>query len=131
MEQCIHQHIFNYLKLKKIISSFQSGLQRGDATTNQLVYLYNKFLNALDERKEIRLVFCNISKALNKIWHKALIFKFKSTDISGDILYWFTNYLGNGRQCVCMKLYITLVENSCRRFLGIYFRPIIVFDFHK
>ena len=103
MERCIHKHLFNYLKLNNIITPYQSGFQSGDSTINQLVYLYNKFLKALDEGKEIRLVFCDISKAFDRVWHKGLIFNIKSIGVSGDMLEWFTNYLSNRRQRVYIR----------------------------
>ena len=91
------------MKLNNIRPPYQSGFQSGNSTINQLVYLYNKFLKALDEGKEIRLVFCDISKAFDRVWHKGLIFKLKSIGVSGDMLEWFTNYLSNRRQRVCIR----------------------------
>ena len=72
-------------------------------TINQLVYLYNKFLKALDEGKEIKLVFCDISKAFDRVWHKGLIFQLNSVGDAGDMLQWFTNYLSNRRQRVYIR----------------------------
>ena len=53
--------------------------------------------------KEIRLVFCDISKAFDMVWHKGLIFKLKSIGVSGDMLQWFTYYVSNRRQRVCIR----------------------------
>ena len=38
--------------------------------------MQDKFLKALEEGKEIRVVFCDISKAFDRVWHKGLLFKF-------------------------------------------------------
>ncbi|MEW8546207.1 MAG: reverse transcriptase family protein, partial [Candidatus Thiodiazotropha sp.] len=103
MERCIHKHISNYLKQNNVITTFQSGFQSGDSTVNQLVYLNNTFLNALDKGKEIRIVFCDVSKAFDRVWHQGLLFKLKSVGFSGDILEWFSSYLSNRRQRVCFK----------------------------
>ncbi|MCG7868088.1 MAG: reverse transcriptase family protein [Candidatus Thiodiazotropha taylori] len=103
MERCIHKHISNYLKQNNIITPFQSGFQSGDSTINQLVYLNDTFLNALDKGKEVRIVFCDVSKAFDRVWHKGLLFKLKSVGFSGDILEWFSSYLSNRRQRVCFK----------------------------
>jgi hypothetical protein len=40
---------------------------------NQLLSLTNEFGKALDEGKEIRVVFCDISKAFDRVWHKGLL----------------------------------------------------------
>jgi hypothetical protein len=46
------------------------------------------------------LIFCDISKAFDRVWHEGLIKKLKSYGISGDLLIWFKNYLSGRRQIV-------------------------------
>ena len=43
------------------------------------------------------MVFYDISKAFDRVWHKGLIYKLKQHGIEGDFLKWLTDYL-NGRQ---------------------------------
>ena len=64
LEKIIHKHVFNFFRDHKIITSLQSGFVPGDSTVNQLVDIYNTFCKALEEGKEVRAVFCDISKAL-------------------------------------------------------------------
>ena len=47
----------------------------GDSTVNQLIDIYKTFCKALDGGKEVRAVFCDISKALDRVWDKDLLFK--------------------------------------------------------
>ena len=103
MERCIHKHLTRYLKQYSIITPFQSGFQTGDSIVNQLLHMYNDFAKALDEGKEVRVVFLDISKAFDKVWHKGLIFKLQSIGISGNLLEWFTDYLANRKQRVCLN----------------------------
>lgn len=103
MESCINQHLHQYLALNSIISPFQSGFQKGDSTINQLLFLNNEIVKALDESKEIRFVFCDISKAFDRVWHKGLLFKLRSIGISNDLIAWFSNYLSNRQRRVCIK----------------------------
>ena len=86
-----------------ILTSFQSGFRRGDSTVNHLSYLYNTFCQALDAGKEVRAIFCDISKAFDRVWHAGLIHKLKSAGISGNLLSWFTNYLTGRKQRVVMS----------------------------
>ena len=65
----------------------------GKSTVNQLVYSYNGFCKALVEGKEVRAIFCDISKAFDRVWHKGLLYKLGSVGISGTLLHWFANYL--------------------------------------
>ena len=48
---------------------------------------------ALDEGKEVRVVFCDISKAFDRVWHKSLIAKLKHRGINGKLLKRFESYL--------------------------------------
>jgi hypothetical protein len=72
----------------------------GDSAINQLVNISNDFGRALDSGKEIRVVFCDISKAFDRVWHKGLLFKLKQYGISGNLLVWFERYLSGRSQRV-------------------------------
>ena len=76
-----------------MITPFQSGFKRGDSTVNQLVDLYNTFCHALDEGKEVRVVFCDISKAFDRVWYQGLLAKLYHYGITGNLYKWFDSYL--------------------------------------
>ena len=57
MERCVHKHISKYLEENTIIPEYQSWFKPTDSTINQLAYLCNDFAKAIDENKEIRVVF--------------------------------------------------------------------------
>ena len=61
MENIVHKHVFNFFKDNNVITTLQSGFVPGDSTTNQLLDIYNTFCKALDEGKEVRAVFCDVS----------------------------------------------------------------------
>ena len=73
MERIIFKYVYNFLHIKKLITSKQSEFTPGDSTVNQLSHLYHMFAEALDNKKDVRLVFCDISKAFDRVWHKGLI----------------------------------------------------------
>ena len=103
MERCVYKHIYNFLLDNNIISVNQSGFTPGDSAINQLLYITNEFGKALDDGKEIRVVFCDISKAFDRVWHKGLLWKLKSAGIRGPLLLWIENYLKNRRQRVVIN----------------------------
>ena len=78
----------------------QSGFIPGDSTVNQLTFLYNTFCQALDSGKEVRAVFCDISKAFDRVWHVGLLHKLKAAGITGEVLDWFKHYLSDRKQRV-------------------------------
>ena len=66
-EMLIFQYLFNHLQDNNLLSSLQSGFISGDSTISQLTFLYNTFYQALDAGKEVRAVFCDISKAFDRV----------------------------------------------------------------
>ena len=56
-EKCIYKYLHNFIVTNKLISPHQSGFTKGDSTVNQLLYISEEFVKALDNGKEIRVVF--------------------------------------------------------------------------
>ena len=98
-----YKHIYNFLLENRIISSNQSGFTPGDSAINQLLYITNEFGKALDDGNEVRVVFCDISKAFDRVWHNGLLTKLKSIGIQGPLLSWIKNYLLDRKQRVAIN----------------------------
>ena len=62
--------------------------------------LYNTFCKAIDSCKEVRAVFCDTSKAFDRVWHTGLLYKLRAAGVTGEVLAWFKSYLSNRRQRV-------------------------------
>ena len=103
LEKIVFKHVYNYFRDNELLTKHQSGFQTGDSTVHQLSYLYHKFSEALDQKKEIRLVFCDISKAFDKVWHYGILYKLKKLGIHGSLLKWFSDYLDNRCQRVIVR----------------------------
>lgn len=102
LERIVFKHLYNHLNHNNILTSLQSGFIPGDSTVNQLTYLYNTFCHALDTGKEVRVVFCDISKAFDRVWHEGLLLKLEAAGIKGSLLLWFRSYLSNREQRVVL-----------------------------
>ena len=100
MERCVHKHLFNYISRNNLLTPFQSGFIPGDSTTTQLLHIYHTFCEAVDNGKEVRVVFCDISKAFHRVWHEGLLYKLAAMGISDYLLRWFTSDLSGRRQRV-------------------------------
>ena len=103
MEKAVFKYVFNFLRDSDIIYKFQSGFMPGHCTTHQLVYLYHLFSQALDNHKKVRIVFGDISKAFDKVWHEGIIYKLKNYGITGTLNEWFSSYLHNRKQQVVIN----------------------------
>ena len=103
MEKIVFKYVYNFLHANKLLTKFQSGFIPGDSTVNQLAYLYHVFSEALDKKKDVRIVFCDISKAFDRVWFDGLIYKLNKIGIQGLLLQWFQDYLTNRLQRVIIK----------------------------
>ena len=102
LERIIFKHLFNFLKESDFFTPQQSGFLPRDSTVNQLSVLYDRICKALDDGLEFRVIFFDISKAFDKVWHGGLLFKLKQSGIDGKLLNWFRNYLTNRTQRVVL-----------------------------
>jgi len=102
-EKVIFKHVYNYLHSENFLTKHQSGFRPRDSTVNQLAYLYHTFSKALDDKLDVRLVFCDVSKAFDRVWHQGLIYKLNRAGITGPLLSWFTSYLKDRNQRVLIK----------------------------
>lgn len=57
----------------------------------------------MDNGKEVRIVFLDISKAFDKVWHKGLICKLEAVGIKGNLLQWIKSYLQGREQRVVIE----------------------------
>ena len=51
------------------------------------------------------MVFCDISKAFDRVWHKGLLFKLRQYDIDDGVLAWINSYLSNRQQRVFLVFF--------------------------
>ena len=102
-ERCVHKQLYNYINQHNLLTPFQSGFVPGDSTTFQLLHIYHTFCEAVDSGKEARVVFCDISKAFDRVWHRGLIHKLQDMGCSNALTKWFASYLSNRRQRVVLN----------------------------
>ena len=102
-EKIIFKYLYNFFQDNFILSNYQSGFQAGKSTVTQLTEVYHEFCKAVDKNKEIRVIFLDISKAFDKVWHKGLKAKLKQCGISGNLLGWLEDYLENRMQRVVIN----------------------------
>ena len=97
-----YMYLYNHLNRHNLISSLQSSFMPGDSTVNQLAYLNNTFCQSLDAGKEVRVVFCDISKAFDRVWHSGILLKFRAAGVTCEVLAWFRSHLSNRKQSVVL-----------------------------
>lgn len=76
--------------------SFLKVNQTSDLEIPQSVNQLKNITN--DSRKEISVVFCDITKAFHRVLDRGLQYKLAKSGISGSLLKWFESYLNNIKQ---------------------------------
>jgi hypothetical protein len=64
------------------------------------MYIVHTIYHVLEQGKEVRMVFLDISKAFDKVWHKGLLYKLVVFGIQDPLLSWLKSYLSNRKQRV-------------------------------
>ena len=102
-EKAIFKHVFNFFRDNMVLSESQSGFIPGDSAVNQLVFLYHQFCQAVDLQKDVRVIFCDITKAFDRVYHPGLLYKLQRSGINGPLLQWFGDYLEERKQKVVVQ----------------------------
>jgi hypothetical protein len=106
MERVVYKYIYNYIIEHSLLYSYQSGFLPGHSTVYQLLEIYHNICKNIDNRLSSIIVFCDISKAFDRVWHKALIKRLQSYGITGDLLHWLDDYVSDRKKKV-------VVNNEC------------------
>ena len=88
----IYNSLFEFFIANELIYSNQSCFKPGDSCIKQLFSITHEIYKSFDDGYEVRGVFLDISKTLDKVWHSGLIYKLKQNGISGDLLNLITDF---------------------------------------
>ena len=102
-ERIIFKHMYNLLVANDLLYKYQSGFLPKHSTTYQLVDIYHHICQAIDHGQLSCIVFCDISKAFDRVWHKGLLFKLKENGIGDCLLLWLTSHLEKRKQNVVIQ----------------------------
>ena len=95
--------MFKYCTENNSLKSRNSGFKPKDSAVNRLVELVHNVESGLNDKEDKGIVFLDISKAFNKIWHEGLLFILKQIGIDMSLLIWFQSYLSDLTQYVVLN----------------------------
>ena len=102
-ERIVFKNIHNYFNENNLLNKYQSGFLPNHSTTLHLIDIYHQICQTFDNNQYACMVFCDVSKAFDRVWHKGLLFKLKEYGINGALLNWISDYLDNRKQKVVIK----------------------------
>jgi len=102
-ERVVYNALYDYLISNQLLTERNSGFKKGDGTTNQLVNMMDYIYSEVDKRNDVAVIFLDISKAFDRVYHAGLLFKLKQMGIEGNLLAWIRSYLSNRKQRVVLS----------------------------
>ena len=111
-ERIVFNNIYNHLRDNRLLYKYQSDFLPNHSTTYQLIDIYNHICKSFDDDQFSCMVFCDVSKAFDRVWHKGLVFKLKQHEISGSLLDWITDCLSNRSQPLLFLIYVNEFAES-------------------
>ena len=103
MERIIFRAMYNFFEEMKSLSPLQAAYRPQSSTVTQLIELYDFIQKSMDEGKECVFLFCDMSKAFDRVWHEGLLYKLEKMGITGNLLEWAKSYLKDRRQQVVIN----------------------------
>ena len=100
VERQVYNELYNFCMENGLLSEKNSGFKKKVGTIDQLISLTNKIYQGLDDGEEIAMIFLDLSKAYDRVWHTGLLHKLKKIGIRGSLLDWFKSYLTGRTQRV-------------------------------
>ena len=95
--------MFSFFLANNLLAPNHSGFKTGDSCINQLLSVTHEINSSFDDGFEVRSVFLDTCKALDKIWHEGIIFKLQQNSISDDLLNILSDFLRNRKQRVMLN----------------------------
>ena len=103
MEQIIVQHVTNHLDHHDIIRGSQHGFRRGRSTVTNLLAYLEDLTKAVDQGKNVDVLYIDFARAFDKVPHRKLISKVRGVGLSGAVLQWVEDWLSGRQQRVVIK----------------------------
>ena len=85
-QKIVFKYLYNHLKDIFVLTDFQSGFLPERSTVTQLIEVYHVFCSSIDNEKEVRVIFLDIAKEFDRVWHKGILSKLQKAGIDGNLL---------------------------------------------
>ena len=102
-EMVAFKHLYLFCKHNNILTWRNFGFKELDSTILQCLHISSYLYEQLDRGHEVCMVFLDVSKAFDRVWHDGLLYKLCCIGVKGNFFKWFQSYLKNRKQRVVIK----------------------------
>ena len=71
------RNMYNFLMDSNLLYKYQSAFLLHHSTVFLLIYIFLNICQAFDNSMFSCIVFCDVSKAFDRVWHKGILFKLR------------------------------------------------------
>ena len=93
METIITKQLLTFLETNNLLSDHQYGFRKARSTGDLLAYAVHVWSSALESSGESRVISLDISKALDRAWHKGLLAKLPMFGLHHTLIKWIGSFL--------------------------------------
>ena len=103
LEKLMFRVLYDFCDRNNLLTWRNSGFKKSDSAMNQIINITHKIYSDLDDGRDVCLVFLDVSKAFDRVWHDGLLFKLRCFGVSGVMLDWFQSYICDRKQRVVIN----------------------------
>ena len=102
-ERAMHSRIYEFLENTNSLYGLQFGFRKKYSTNHALLSIVEEIRKNLDNKTFSCGVFVDLEKAFDTVNHKILLKKLEFYGVRGVANNWFSSYLANRKQMVCLQ----------------------------
>jgi len=95
--------VIEHMITNNLLSDSQHGFIQGRSCTTQLLQVFDRWSEIIDEGGSVDNIYLDFAKAFDSVPHHRLIIKLQSYGIRGRALDWIENFLTDRRQRVLVQ----------------------------
>ena len=103
MEKIIRDAIVSHMTTNNLFSVHQHGFMAGKSCVTQLLEFLEYLTEALDQGKDVDIIYLDFCKAFDKVPHKRLLKKMYNYGITGKVHQWVQEFLSGRKQRVVIN----------------------------
>jgi len=111
MESVINKFLVDFLTANKLLSDKQFGFQKQKSCALQLIKCTNRWIDLLDNKKPVDVVYVDFQKAFDTVAHSKLILKLKPIIPNRFLLTWIESFLSGRTQTVILNNSVSTTVN--------------------
>ena len=103
MEKVIKESLMSHLKRNNLVKKSQHGFMPNKSCTTNLLVFLESVTKAVDEGKDLDIIYLDFAKAFDLVPRQRLLEKLKAHGVGGELLRWIGDWLLDRKQKVVLN----------------------------